>query len=74
MAPRIPATTRPHRLVGKRNMGESEKIVLQHYEGFGQGDLSIAGFSRLSEGENVEYRTYYDQVGPLGQLGLMEES
>ncbi|HVO53668.1 MAG TPA: nuclear transport factor 2 family protein [Solirubrobacterales bacterium] len=36
-------------------------------------DLPFADFSRLREGEIVEYRTYYDQVGLFTQLGLMEE-
>jgi ketosteroid isomerase-like protein len=35
-------------------------------------DLPFADFSRLSGGKLVEYRTYYDQVGQLTQLGLME--
>lgn len=35
-------------------------------------DLPFADFSRLSGGKIVEYRTYYDQVGLLTQLGLME--
>jgi steroid delta-isomerase-like uncharacterized protein len=35
-------------------------------------DLPFADFSRLSEGRIVEYRTYYDQVALLTQLGLME--
>jgi steroid delta-isomerase-like uncharacterized protein len=36
-------------------------------------DLAFADFSRLSDGRIVEYRTYYDQVGLLTQLGLMGE-
>ena len=35
-------------------------------------DLPFADFSRLSDGKIVEYRTYYDQVALLTQLGLME--
>ena len=35
-------------------------------------DLPFADFSRLSDGRIVEYRTYYDQVALLTQLGLME--
>jgi steroid delta-isomerase-like uncharacterized protein len=35
-------------------------------------DLPFADFSRLSDGKIVEYRTYYDQVGLLTQLGLVE--
>jgi steroid delta-isomerase-like uncharacterized protein len=35
-------------------------------------DLPFADFSRLSDGKIVEYRTYYDQVGLLTQLGLMD--
>jgi ketosteroid isomerase-like protein len=35
-------------------------------------DLPFADFSRLSGGKIVEYRTYYDQVALLTQLGLME--
>ena len=34
-------------------------------------DLPFADFSRLSDGKIVDYRTYYDQVGLLTQLGLM---
>jgi steroid delta-isomerase-like uncharacterized protein len=35
-------------------------------------DLAFADFSRVHDGRIVEYRTYYDQVGLLTQLGLME--
>jgi steroid delta-isomerase-like uncharacterized protein len=35
-------------------------------------DLPFADFSRLDQGRIVEYRTYYDQVALLTQLGLME--
>jgi predicted ester cyclase len=35
-------------------------------------DLPFADFSRLSDGKIVDYRTYYDQVGLLTQLGLMD--
>jgi steroid delta-isomerase-like uncharacterized protein len=35
-------------------------------------DLPFADFSRLGGGKIIEYRTYYDQVGLLTQLGLME--
>jgi steroid delta-isomerase-like uncharacterized protein len=35
-------------------------------------DLPFADFSRLRDGKIVEYRTYYDQVALLTQLGLME--
>ena len=35
-------------------------------------DLPFADFSRLAGGKIVEYRTYYDQVALLTQLGLME--
>lgn len=37
-----------------------------------QVDLPFADFSRLSDGKIVEYRTYYDQVGLLTQLGVMD--
>jgi steroid delta-isomerase-like uncharacterized protein len=36
-------------------------------------DLPFADFSRLEDGKIVEYRTYYDQVSLLAQLGLAEE-
>jgi steroid delta-isomerase-like uncharacterized protein len=35
-------------------------------------DLPFADFSRLDRGRIVEYRTYYDQVALLTQLGSME--
>ena len=35
-------------------------------------DLAFADFSRLSGGKIVDYRTYYDQVALLTQLGLSE--
>ena len=35
-------------------------------------DLPFADFSRLSGGKIVDYRTYYDQVALLTQLGLSE--
>jgi steroid delta-isomerase-like uncharacterized protein len=34
-------------------------------------DLPFADFSRLSDGKIIEYRTYYDQVALLTQLGLI---
>jgi steroid delta-isomerase-like uncharacterized protein len=36
-------------------------------------DLPFADFSRLEGERIVEYRTYYDQVSLLAQLGLTEE-
>jgi ketosteroid isomerase-like protein len=35
-------------------------------------DLPFADFARISDHRIVEYRTYYDQVALLSQLGLME--
>jgi steroid delta-isomerase-like uncharacterized protein len=35
-------------------------------------DLPFADFSRVDGGRIVEYRTYYDQVALLTQLGVME--
>lgn len=35
-------------------------------------DLPFADFARVSDHRIVEYRTYYDQVALLAQLGLME--
>jgi ketosteroid isomerase-like protein len=35
-------------------------------------DLPFADFARISDHRIVEYRTYYDQVALLTQLGLME--
>ena len=35
-------------------------------------DLPFADFSRILDGKIVEYRTYYDQLGLLTQLGLAE--
>lgn len=37
-------------------------------------DLRFADFSRVSEGKIASYHTYYDQVGLLTQLGLMDGS
>src|SRR6476620_1872351 len=37
-------------------------------------DLPFADFSRLSDGKIASYHTYYDQVGFLTQLGLMDSS
>ena len=37
-------------------------------------DLPFADFSRVEDGKIVSYHTYYDQVGLLTQLGLMEGS
>ena len=37
-------------------------------------DLRFADFSRVENGKIVSYHTYYDQVGLLTQLGLMDES
>jgi ketosteroid isomerase-like protein len=37
-------------------------------------DLRFADFSRVQGGKIVSYRTYYDQLGLLTQLGLMGES
>ena len=37
-------------------------------------DLRFADFSRVEDGKIVSYHTYYDQVGLLTQLGLMEGS
>jgi steroid delta-isomerase-like uncharacterized protein len=34
-------------------------------------DVRFADFSRVSDGKIVSYRTYYDQLGMLTQLGLM---
>jgi ketosteroid isomerase-like protein len=34
-------------------------------------DLPFADFSRVRDGKIVAYHTYYDQLGPLTQLGLM---
>jgi steroid delta-isomerase-like uncharacterized protein len=34
-------------------------------------DLRFADFSRVKDGKIVSYRTYYDQLGMLTQLGLM---
>jgi steroid delta-isomerase-like uncharacterized protein len=34
-------------------------------------DLRFADFSRVQDGKIVSYRTYYDQLGMLTQLGLM---
>jgi ketosteroid isomerase-like protein len=34
-------------------------------------DLRFADFSRVEDGKIVSYRTYYDQLGLLTQLGLM---
>ena len=35
-------------------------------------DLPFADFSRVADGLIVEYHTYYDQVGLMRQLGLMD--
>jgi predicted ester cyclase len=35
-------------------------------------DLPFADFARISDHRIVEYRTYYDQIALLTQLGLME--
>jgi ketosteroid isomerase-like protein len=35
-------------------------------------DLAFADFARVRDGQIVEYRTYYDQVSLLTQLGQME--
>ena len=37
-------------------------------------DLRFADFSRVSNGKIASYHTYYDQVGFLTQLGLMDGS
>ena len=37
-------------------------------------DLRFADFSRVSDGKIASYHTYYDQVGFLTQLGLMDGS
>ncbi len=37
-------------------------------------DLRFADFSRLSDGKIASYHTYYDQVGLLTQLGLLDGS
>ena len=37
-------------------------------------DLRFADFSRVEDGKIASYHTYYDQVGLLTQLGLMEGS
>jgi ketosteroid isomerase-like protein len=37
-------------------------------------DLRFADFSRVTEGKIASYHTYYDQVGLLTQLGLMDAS
>ena len=38
----------------------------------GEVDLAFADFARVRDGRIVEYRTYYDQVSLLTQLGQME--
>jgi predicted ester cyclase len=35
-------------------------------------DLPFADFARISDHRIVKYRTYYDQIALLTQLGLME--
>ena len=35
-------------------------------------NLAFADFARVRDGQIVEYRTYYDQVSLLTQLGQME--
>lgn len=37
-------------------------------------DLRFADFSRVQDGKIASYHTYYDQVGLLTQLGLMDDS
>jgi steroid delta-isomerase-like uncharacterized protein len=37
-------------------------------------DLRFADVSRMREGKIVAYRTYYDQLGLVTQLGLMDQS
>jgi ketosteroid isomerase-like protein len=37
-------------------------------------DLRFADVSRVRDGKIVAYHTYYDQLGLLGQLGLMGET
>jgi ketosteroid isomerase-like protein len=37
-------------------------------------DLRFADISRLSDGKIASYHTYYDQVGLLTQLGVMDDS
>ncbi len=37
-------------------------------------DLRFADFSRVRDGRIVAYHTYYDQLGLLTQLGLMDET
>jgi ketosteroid isomerase-like protein len=37
-------------------------------------DLPFADFSRVQDGKIASYHTYYDQVGLLTQLGLMDDS
>jgi ketosteroid isomerase-like protein len=37
-------------------------------------DLRFADISRVREGKIVAYHTYYDQLGLLTQLGLMDQS
>jgi steroid delta-isomerase-like uncharacterized protein len=37
-------------------------------------DLRFADVSRVRDGKIVAYHTYYDQLGLLTQLGLMDES
>jgi ketosteroid isomerase-like protein len=36
-------------------------------------DLRFADLSRVRDGASVSYRTYYDQLGLLTQLGLMDD-